>query len=139
LVRGLVLTGAPLIRRLGAPPPWRYRALRWCHARGLVGDRRMEAARQRFGSRDYRAARGVMRDVLVATVNESYEDEMARVRAPARLVWGSADVEVPLFVAEQARGIFPGGASLRVLDGVAHWVPTEAPGELVSVVREALA
>jgi hypothetical protein len=28
---------------------------------------------------------------------------------------------------------------LRVLGGVAHWVPTEAPAELVSAVREALA
>jgi len=33
----------------------------------------LEAARQKYGSRDYRDATGVMRDVLVASVNESYE------------------------------------------------------------------
>ena len=140
LVRSLVLTGAPLIRgaRRGSAP-WAFRLQRALHARGVLSEARMEAARQRYGSADYRAARGVMRDVLVATVNESYEDEMSRVRAPARLLWGADDTEVPVADAERARDLFAAGATLRVLEGVAHWVPTEAPDELAADVREALA
>jgi pimeloyl-ACP methyl ester carboxylesterase len=140
LVRSLVLTGAPLIRRdHRARAPLAFRLQRALHARGVLSEARMESARQRYGSADYRAARGVMRDVLVATVNESYEDEMSRVRVRARLLWGANDTEVPVADAERARGLFAGGATLRVLDGVAHWVPTEAPHELAADVREALA
>jgi len=139
-LRALVLTATPLLRgAVAATAPRRYRVVRALHRRHLVSEARMEAARQRYGSRDYRNARGVMRDVLVAAVNESYEDAMARVEVPVRLLWGADDTEVPLAIAERARGYFGAGASLRVLDGVAHLVPTEAPHELVSVVREALA
>jgi pimeloyl-ACP methyl ester carboxylesterase len=139
LVRALVLTGAPLLRRPPvARPPWRYRALRSLDRRGLVSESRMEGARQRYGSADYRAAHGVMRDVLVASVNESHEEEMARVRAPVVMLWGARDAEVPVEVAERSRTFWSGPSSLRVLDAVAHWVPTEAPGELAASVREAL-
>jgi pimeloyl-ACP methyl ester carboxylesterase len=140
LVRSLVLTGTPLVKSARvARPAWHYRVLRALHARGLVGDRRMESARQRYGSADYRAAQGVMRDVLVATINESYVDEMARVIAPVLLVWGAADAEVPVSVAERSLQFFEVNTTLVVLDGVAHWVPTEAPGSLAPLVREALA
>src|SRR5439155_342890 len=65
-VRALVLTGVPLLRRVGVRrPPFRYRVLRSLHHAGLLSDQRMERARSRHGSRDYRAASGVMRDVLV--------------------------------------------------------------------------
>ncbi|MFI5035924.1 MAG: alpha/beta fold hydrolase [Acidimicrobiales bacterium] len=139
VVRSLVLTGTPLVRRAPAVrSPWPYRARRALHARHLLSDRAMESARQRYGSRDYRAATGVMRDVLVATVNESYEEEMARVRVPVRLLWGADDTEVPVEVAERARAAFDAGATLAVLAGVAHFVPTEAPDQLAAAVREAL-
>jgi len=140
LVRALVLTGSPLIRRPGTRrPPWGYRLVRALHARSLVGEARMEAARQRYGSADYRAARGVMREVLVVTLNDNIESEIARVGVPVWLLWGADDTEVPVAIAEEARQLFSRDAALHVLEGVAHWVPTEAPGELVSAVREALA
>lgn len=140
LVHSLVLAGTPLVRSASVGrPARRYRVLRALHARGLVADRRMETARQRYGSADYRAAQGVMRDVLVATINESYADEMARVIAPVWLVWGAADTEVPVGVAEKSRQYFEVAPTLVVLDGVAHWVPTEAPSALAPLVREALA
>jgi pimeloyl-ACP methyl ester carboxylesterase len=140
LVRALVLTGAPLIRRPSARrPPWRFRVVRALHARGLVGERPMEAARQKYGSADYRAARGVMREVLVISLGESLEAEMARVNVPVWLLWGANDHEAPLRIAEESRHLFGRGAALRVVEGVAHWIPTEAPHELVSSVREALA
>ena len=139
-VSSLVLTGVPLLRLApSARPPWRYRLVRAAWRGGLVREGVLERARQRHGSADYRAATGVMRDVLVATVGESYEHEMARVTVPVHLLWGSRDADVPPVVAERARGLFAAAVTLRVLEGVGHFVPTEAPEDLVDVVRGELA
>ena len=95
----------------------------------------MEAARQKYGSRDYRNATGVMRDVLVASVNESYEDELARLDVPVTLLWGEEDREVPLDVATRASALLDARRTrLQSLRGVGHLVPTEAPDELANVV-----
>ena len=58
LVTSLVLTGAPLWRPAGPPPrpAARFRLARRLRRLGLLGEDRMEAARQRYGSSDYRAA-----------------------------------------------------------------------------------
>lgn len=139
-IRALVLTGVPLLRLKGASrAPRAYRAVRWLHGRGLVGDARLEAVRQRYGSRDYRAATGVMRDVLVARVNESYETELRSVEAPVTMLWGEEDRDVPVEVARRAAALLPHGASLRVLAGVDHFVPTRAPDALADAVSGALA
>jgi len=136
LVRAVVLSGAPLLReRSTTGPPWRYRAIRWLRARSLVSEERLEAARQRYGSRDYRHAEGRLRDVLVATVNESYEDEISRLRVPVVMVWGEHDTEAPLGVAERAATQMTCPHSMRVVAGVGHMVPLDAPGELVAAVQ----
>lgn len=140
LVKSLVLTGVPLLREAAVRrPPLAYRLIRWLHGRGVVDERRMEQARQRYGSTDYRNARGVMRDVLVVTVNESYEDELSRLKRPVTLLWGSDDTEAPLAVASRAQQMVAAPTSLRVLDGTGHLVPTSAPVELAEAVLEALA
>ena len=135
----LVLTGVPLLDRQGrrATPALRYRMGRRLHRMGLVGDDRMEALRQRYGSPDYRAAKGVVRDVFVALMAETYDDDMAAVSCPVDLVWGADDDQVPLEVAERAVGLFP-NATLSVLPGVGHLTPTEDPAALRRVVLAGL-
>lgn len=140
VVRALVLSGAPLLR-LTAPTsaPLAYRARRWLHAKALLSDARLEAARQKYGSSDYRRAQGVLRDVLVASVNESYEPELAELRVPVDFVWGEHDLEVPLDEAKRAALLLKGDHTLHVVTGAGHFVPLEAPGELVDAVERALA
>jgi pimeloyl-ACP methyl ester carboxylesterase len=135
VVGGVVLSGVPLVRA-GIPrgrTSRRYRLVRAAARLGLVSDARLEAARRRHGSADYRAATGVVRDVLVASVAESYEAELATLRCPVALIWGRDDATVPLAVAEAATALVP-GATLEVLDGVGHLVPTEAPAPLAAAV-----
>ncbi|MGB7652115.1 MAG: alpha/beta hydrolase, partial [Acidimicrobiales bacterium] len=140
LVDSLVLIGAPLLRNAPASrPPRAYRATRWLHRRGVLGESRLEAARQKYGSSDYRAAQGVLRQVLVASVNESYESELSSLRVPVLLLWGETDREVPLDVAERAAQLIGSEHSLRVLPGVGHLVPLEAPDALTLSVEKALA
>jgi pimeloyl-ACP methyl ester carboxylesterase len=89
----------------------------------------MEALRQKHGSADYRAAQGVMRDVFVRVVNESYEDQLAAVRCPVELVWGDDDTEAPIAIAEAAAGLLT-DASLTRLPGAGHMTPLTAAGDL---------
>ena len=138
LVRSLVLTGVPLLRLdPAAKSPFAYRLLRWLHANRVVSDKRIEAARQKYGSTDYRRAEGVMRDVVVANVNESYEKELSMIRAPVSFVWGEDDTVVPTRVAQRAALMLQGESTLRVLTGVGHLLPLEAPEALASAVEKA--
>ncbi len=134
-IERMVLTGVPLLdradRRSKVPVP--YRMARRLHRFGLLGDGRMEALRQRHGSPDYRAATGVMREVFVRVLQEDYREVMAAVPCPVDLVWGAVDTETPLEVAERAVGLFQ-SASLTVLDGVGHLVPTESPEALARAI-----
>jgi pimeloyl-ACP methyl ester carboxylesterase len=131
LVAGLVLTGVPLIREnpAGATPARRFRIARWGRRHGLVSEARMEKLRRRYGSADYQRASGVMRPILVRIVNESYEQDLARIACPVELVWGADDTVVPLAVARQACGLLP-HARLEIIDGAGHMTPLSAPGAL---------
>ena len=139
-VRALVLVAAPLIRRAAtSKAPLAYRARKWLHAKGLLSDARIEAVRQKYGSTDYRRAHGLLRHVLVASVNESYESELATLSMPVDFVWGEHDTDVPLDVAERAALLLRGDHNLRVVPGVGHLLPLEAPDELVDAVERLLA
>jgi pimeloyl-ACP methyl ester carboxylesterase len=136
LVKALVLTGVPLVRPAasGRRPPLRYRVGRTLYGRRLLSEARMEALRQRYGSADYRAATGVMRQVLVRTVNESYDDQLRAVRCPVELVWGDDDTEVPVSVAEAAAGLLA-RPNLTVCRGAGHFVPLTAPDMLRAAIE----
>ena len=137
-IERLVLTGAPLLNREGprASPALSFRVGRFLHRRGLVGDDRMEALRQRHGSPDYRAAEGVMRGVFVKELRERAArgpDDLAAVSCHVDLVWGAEDTEVPVEVADRAQGMLR-SSTLFTLPGVGHLTPTEAPGALRQLV-----
>ena len=139
-VAALVLCGVPLLRRADRPaarPALRYRLARNLHQRGLLGDDTMERMRQRFGSSDYRSAAGVMRDVLVTVVNETYEAQLGEISQPVELVWGRRDDEVPIEVAERAAKMLA-AARLTVVDDAGHFVPTEAAPSLADAISRRL-
>ncbi len=134
-VGGLVLTGVPLLHRAHrrGQPALRYRFGRLLHRWGLASDRFLEGLRDKYGSADYRAASGVMRDVLVTVVNESYEQQLRSISAPVDLVWGDGDEAAPPEIAARAEALLA-DARLTLLGGIDHFVPTTAPNAL----REAI-
>jgi pimeloyl-ACP methyl ester carboxylesterase len=139
LVGALVLVGAPLVRRPGrSRPPVAFRVLKTLRRWRLVSGQRMERARQSYGSADYRAALGVMRETLVRLVNESYEEVLRGVRCPVELVWGSQDTEAPPWVAQQLAERLP-SAELSMCEGAGHLLPLERPAELRAGVERAMA
>lgn len=135
LVRALVLTGAPLIRSVPARrPPLAYRIGRTLHRVGIMNEARMEALRQKYGSSDYKAAQGVMRDTHVRIVNETYDPQIAAITCPVELVWGDDDTAAPLSVARQLETRFA-DARLTVCPGAGHLTPSTVPGELRTAIE----
>jgi pimeloyl-ACP methyl ester carboxylesterase len=130
LVAGMVLAGVPLLRTgTSGNPALGFRVGRALHHRGLLPERSMARLRERYGSTDYVRAQGVMRQVLVRLVNESYEDQLAAIRCPVALVWGEHDTAAPVAVAERAASILV-ESSLDVVSGVGHDVHLERPDVL---------
>jgi len=130
-IAGLVLSGAPLYRPAGPRPKprLRFKIARALAAHGMVGEDRLEALRRRYGSSDYRAASGVMRDVLVRTLAEDYESTIGQLTCPVELVWGDDDTAAPLSVARRLEAELP-NAHLVVCPGAGHLTPLSVPGEL---------
>ena len=143
LIGSLVLTGVPLVRvRPPGKPSIGFRAARALNRAGLFSDERMEQLRRRSGSTDYQNAQGIMRDIFVRVVNESYEEQLSAVKAGVHMLWGSDDREVPVAVAETARSIleeYGCEAALEVLPGVGHHVPIQAPDDLRRVIDRVMA
>jgi pimeloyl-ACP methyl ester carboxylesterase len=139
LVRALVLTGVPHLVQVGeggrGKGAFPFRVGRALHRGGLLSDAGLERLRHRYGSADYRAATGVMRQVLVRTVNERYDQVLAQLACPVELVWGDDDREAPLAVAELARQRLR-RATLTVSPGAGHLTPlTAAPALRAAALR----
>jgi pimeloyl-ACP methyl ester carboxylesterase len=136
-ISALILTGVPgLVPDLTNAkrrPALAYRVGKALHRYQLIGDDRMETMRQRYGSADYRAARGVMREVLIKAVNETYERQLAAFPGFIELVWGEQDDQAPIAAAAAARQSYA-HASLIRLPGVGHFAPRQAPHELRAAV-----
>lgn len=120
LVSALVLTGVPLVRAT-APPKAALglRVAKRLRAARLLPESVVERVRRRSGSEDYRAASGVMRDVLVRVVREDYRETLRGLDLPVHLVWGADDDAAPLAGARLAAELIP-GATLEVVPGAGH-------------------
>lgn len=138
-VAALVLTGVPLLRPDGGGrrTPLAFQAGRLLDRAGLISEARMEALRQRYGSTDYRAAVGVMRQVLVRVVNERYDDALSAIRCPITLLWGDDDSVAPVEMARVVAGKLD-DARLIVLPGAGHLTPLSVPAALHDALVERL-
>lgn len=138
----LVLTGVPLLRReRPGKPALAHRLARALNRWGLLSDRRLEEEKRKRGSADYRAASGLMRDILVKVVNEDYQDELSRLQSEVLLMWGELDKEVPVETAILARDLLERSgvpARLEIMIGAGHHIPVERPADLRAALVELL-
>jgi pimeloyl-ACP methyl ester carboxylesterase len=74
----------------------------------------------RYGSADYKAAQGVMRETFVKVVNEDLLPYAARVSVPTLLFWGDRDDDTPLSQGKLLEQTIP-DAGLVVWDGAGHY------------------
>ena len=139
-VKGIVLTGVPLLRLTPAPtPPLSFRLARSLSKKGLLPKSVLEKQRQKRGSADYLAAQGVMRDILVRVINEDYRDDLARISAPVRMVWGENDTAAPADAGLAASQLVSHSA-FRAVAGAGHLLEGDlrpaVRGELLAMIDE---
>jgi pimeloyl-ACP methyl ester carboxylesterase len=133
LVTALVLTGVPLLRLAPvSKPALSFRIVRALAKRGILPESVLARQRRKHGSADYNAANGVMREILVKVVNEDYRDDLARITAPVRMVWGENDTAAPTDAGRAAAELV--NASFTVVPGAAHLLE----GALRDAVRKQL-
>jgi pimeloyl-ACP methyl ester carboxylesterase len=138
LVSGLVLTGAPLVRITPvSKPSLSYRIAKMLNRVGLIPDSVMESRRKKAGSADYNAAQGIMRDIMVKTVNENYDDDLTRITTPTWLVWGENDTAAPTAAGKVASERIR-GARWAVVPGEAHLLTPVLSAAVRAAVEEAL-
>ena len=104
---------------------------------GLIPDSVMESRRKKAGSADYNAAQGIMRDIMVKTVNENYDDDLARITTPTWLVWGEYDTAAPTAAGKVASERIR-GARWAVVPGEAHLLTPVLSAAVRAAVEEAL-
>lgn len=74
----------------------------------------------RYGSADYKAASGVMRETFVKVVNEDLLPYAARVQPSTLLFWGDQDEDTPLWQGQLFEKTIP-DAGLIVWEGAGHY------------------
>ncbi|NTW41441.1 MAG: alpha/beta hydrolase, partial [Cellulomonadaceae bacterium] len=139
LVTALVLTGVPLVRATPAPKPSvLLRVVKRLRAAHLLPASVVEKVRRSHGSADYRAAHGVMRDVLVRLVAEDYRDDLARITVPVHMVWGADDDAAPLAGARLAADLLH-DVRLEVVPQSGHLIDGDLEKHLATAVTDWLA
>lgn len=93
-----------------------------------------EFAKKHMGSRDYRNASGVMRDILVGHVNLDITDEVKKIKCPTLLIWGTNDEEVSIDRAYELEKLIP-DAGLVEYEGCSHYAYLERLGQTINVLR----
>jgi pimeloyl-ACP methyl ester carboxylesterase len=74
----------------------------------------------RYGSPDYKAAKGVMRETFVKVVNEDLLPYAAKVKPSTLLLWGDQDDDTPLGQGQLLENTIP-DAGLVVFEGAGHY------------------
>lgn len=91
----------------------------------------------KIGSRDYKAASPIMRQILVNTVNEDLEQYLRDIRVPTLLIWGTNDREASIEDAKYAEDIMD-NAGLVIYEGCTHYAYLERIDQTIRVLRSFL-
>ena len=133
-IEKLVLFGSPCVR-LQQKQPLKVRVLK--KLKTLPGmDKFGEFMKKYIGSRDYKAASPMMRQILVTTVNEDLSTYASQIEEPTLLIWGDNDTEAPIEEARMLEKIMP-DAALIVLPGT-HYAYLENLGQVLNILHSFL-
>ena len=128
----LILLGAPCIRK-NTKVSAKTKVLKGL--KKVPGLNKLEGfAKKHIGSRDYRNASPVMREILVNTVNEDLSDCARKIDCSTLLIWGDRDTEAPLEEAQELEKIMK-DAGLIVYEGGTHYTYLEFINPVCNVIK----
>ena len=134
VIEKLVLFGSPCIR-VQENLSLSVRFLKWLKT--LPGMNKLGEYMKRYiGSRDYKAASPVMRQILVNVVNEDLSKYAREIEEPTLLIWGDRDTEAPIEDARELEKIMV-DAALITLPGT-HYAYLENLGRVVAILNDFL-
>ena len=96
-----------------------------------------EKLKEHYGSRDYNALDEEMRRTFVKVINQDLTEVYDRIQASTLLIWGDADTETPLWMAEEMKKRIP-DAGLVLLEGGTHFAYLEQIQRFNLIVRHFL-
>jgi len=99
--------------------------------------RSIEARYAKLGSEDYRNATGVMRDILVKTVNEDIREDLAGIAVPTLLVFGAKDTATPVEIGRIMESKIK-GSGLVVMERSGHFPYLDEAAAFNAVARSFL-
>ncbi len=92
-----------------------------------------EYMKRHMGSDDYKAATGVMRDILVSTINTNLSEDAKKIKIETLLIWGENDEAVPISEAKVLESLIENSA-LITLPGT-HYCYLENLGQIISILN----
>jgi pimeloyl-ACP methyl ester carboxylesterase len=102
-----------------------------------LADQLASAYNKRYGSADFNAVSGVMRQTFVNVVNQDLRDYAKRIQAPTLLIWGDQDQDTPLAQAHELEKLIP-DAGLVVYTGAGHYSYLEKPQQTAQAIHALL-
>lgn len=100
---------------------------------GKLSDRLRDWYNARYGSSDFNAVSGVMRETFVNVVNEDLTSYAKRVKSSTLLLWGGRDDETPLLQGRTLERLIP-DAGLVVYENAGHYSYLDNLAEAVRVL-----
>lgn len=91
-------------------------------------------AKNHIGSRDYKAASPIMKEVLVKTVNEDLSGDATKIKAPVILIYGDYDSEVPEEDMKEYERLIP-DCGLILYEGCTHYAYLERLNQTINVIN----
>ena len=99
-------------------------------------DNLAETMKNYLGSEDYKQAKGIMREILVKTVNTDLRESASKINVETLLIWGENDTAVPVSEAKELENTIKDSA-LIVLPGT-HYCYLENLNHVVSILEHFL-
>ncbi len=91
-------------------------------------------AKNHIGSRDYKAASPMMKQVLVKTVNEDLSFDAKKINVPVILIYGDLDSEVPEEDTKEYERLIP-DCGLIMYEGCTHFAYLERLYQTINIIN----
>ncbi len=98
-----------------------------------LADNLRERYNARFGSADFQASQGVMRETFVRVVAQDLRTYARRIRCSTLLFWGDQDQDTPLWQGRELEALIP-DAGLIVYEGAGHYSYLDRLNDTVKTV-----